>query len=485
MDTRSILAGFVFLALIFPLPAFGGDVQADSPPREGSGSTFDEWLKRAGEGVEGPIAHTRYYWDEGFHIVSRHGNLKLKIGGKAIVDGGYIGADGELQRAFPDLEGAAVDLRDLTVSVSGTIRALLAVKGKEEEIEELAPLEAPHVIDRITSYAAYDAVKFKLEIDFANIREIKDIWIQFPRIPLLGPARFGNMKEPVSLEGLTSIAARTFMEESLPTDAFSPSRNIGIRYDKAVLDERIALAVGGFLNTGSFSDAGEAQDRISEHNGFDFTTRLTGLPWYAEEGARLLHLGLAYIYGIRNDVDIDDRIEYRARPESRLTDDRLADTGFFFAERLNLINPELAIVLGPLSFQGEYYYTFTDADGKGNPDFWGFYVQGSYFLTGEHRNYNASRAVFSKVRPRREFRPFRGGWGAWELGARFSYIDLNDKGIQGGRESNFTAGLNWYLTRNFRFMFNYVHAYVKDRETPPPVDSGRADIFQARFQIAF
>jgi phosphate-selective porin OprO/OprP len=62
---------------------------------------------------------------------------------------------------------------------------------------------------------------------------------------------------------------------------------------------------------------------------------------------------------------------------------------------------------------------------------------------------------------------------------------LNDEGIQGGRERNFTAGLNWYLTRNFRFMFNYIRAHVKDRATEPPVDSGRSDIFQVRFQIAY
>jgi phosphate-selective porin OprO/OprP len=482
MGARSIVAGFFFLALIFPLPAFGSDVQADSPPREGPGSAFDEWLKRAGEGVEGPIAQTRYYWDEGFHIVSRHGNLKLRIGGKFIVDGGYIGADGELQMAFPDLEGAALDLRDLTVSVLGTVRALSAAKRRTDTMEE-RPLSP--VIDEVTSYAAYDAVKFKFEIDFANIREIKDIWIQFPRIPLLGPARFGNMKEPFSLERLTSIAALTFMETSLPTDAFNRGRNIGIRYDIPLFDERITLGTGGFLNMGSFSDVGDAQDQMSEHNGYDFTVRVTGLPWYAEEGARLFHLGLSYVYGIRDAADTDDRIQYRARPESRLTDDRLVDTGLFFADGVNFINSDFAVVFGPLSFQGQYYYTFTDADGKGDPDFWGFYVQGSYFLTGEHRNYNASRGFFSRVTPRHEFRPLRGGWGAWELGARFSYVDLNDEGIQGGRERNFTAGLNWYLTRNYRLMFNYVRAYVKDRATEPPVDSGRADIFQARFQIAY
>jgi phosphate-selective porin OprO/OprP len=293
------------------------------------------------------------------------------------------------------------------------------------------------------------------------------------------------MKEPFSLERQTSITNTTFMERALANDAFAPGRNVGIMVGKPVLNERLTLAGGGFLNTGSFSDVGEASDRMTEANGYNLTARVTGLPWYADEGARLVHLGLSYSHGVRNDKDIDDRVEFRARPESRITDERLVDTGFFFTDDVDSINPELAIVLGPFSLQGEYFHTFTDADGKDDPEFWGFYVQGSYFLTGEHRNYNASRGVFSRVTPRHEFRPLRGGWGAWELGARFSYIDLNDEGIKGGRERNFTAGLNWYLTRNFRLMFNYVRASVKDRATQPPIDSGRAHIYQARFQIAF
>lgn len=481
MGTRPTCVGFIFLlTAVFPFQCYGGDVKVLPPPVEKIDSTYEEVLEKAGEGVEGPIAHTRYYWDEGFHIVSRHENLKFKIGGKFIVDGGYIDADKELQRAFPDLKGEEAELRDLTVSVSGTIRVLSAVKEQGEKVEELAS----GITKGVTSYGKYDTVKFKFEIDFANIREIKDIWIQFPSIPLLGPARFGNMKEPFSLEELTSIAARTFMERALPTDAFKPGRNIGIRYDTAFLDERISLGAGGFLNTGSFSDMGEANDRMSEANGYNLTARVTGLPWYGEEGKRLLHLGLSYSHAVRNDKDIDDRVQFRARPESRITDERLVDTGFFFTDNVDLINPELAIVFGPLSFQGEYFHTFTDANAVGDPDFWGFYVQGSYFLTGEHRNYKKPEGVFSRVRPKRSFRPLKGEWGAWELGARFSYIDLNDEGIKGGRERNFTAGLNWYLTRNYRFMFNYIRANVEDCAVPQ-VDNGRTHIFQARFQIAY
>ena len=70
-----------------------------------------------------------------------------------------------------------------------------------------------------------------------------------------------------------------------------------------------------------------------------------------------------------------------------------------------------------------------------------------------------------------------------ELAFRLSYLDLNSKSINGGKETNFTFGVNWYLNEKIRFMFNYVRAKAKDRKTPPPVEDGTADIFQARFQI--
>jgi phosphate-selective porin OprO/OprP len=159
------------------------------------------------------------------------------------------------------------------------------------------------------------------------------------------------------------------------------------------------------------------------------------------------------------------------------------DTGKFLTDGGDIINPEFAMVTGPLSFQGEYFHVFQDASALGDPNFWGFYLYGSYFLTGEYRNYGRRSGTFFRLKP--NFHPQKGGWGAWEVAARFSHVDLNGGAIRGGKEANFTAGLNWYLTRNTRFMFNYIRAKVKDRETPPSVDSGRAHIFQARFQIEF
>ena len=138
---------------------------------------------------------------------------------------------------------------------------------------------------------------------------------------------------------------------------------------------------------------------------------------------------------------------------------------------------------GPFSFQGEYLVALTNSPTTGNPRFNGFYLSGSYFLTGEHRNYNRSLGIFTGITPTRDFHLLDEGWGALEMACRFSYVDLNDKGINGGKKSNLTLGRNWYFNEKTRFMFNYIHARVTDRHDPS-IDNGRANIFQMRFQYS-
>ena len=40
---------------------------------------------------------------------------------------------------------------------------------------------------------------------------------------------------------------------------------------------------------------------------------------------------------------------------------------------------------------------------------------------------------------------------------RWSTLDLVDAGVAGGESDNITAGLNWYLNRNIRLVFNFVN----------------------------
>ena len=272
------------------------------------------------------------------------------------------------------------------------------------------------------------------------------------------------------------------MERGLATNAIAPSRNLGIMCQNGMFDKRMTWAVGGFWDVGSLDKAFGARDRIETSAGVNVTGRVSGVPWYEEEGRKLVHLGLSYSHQFRDAERTDSQPEFDTRPESYITDERLVDTGLFSADSLDLFNPEFAIVFGPFSLQAEYFHVVADA--AMDLDFWGFYIYSSYFITGENRRYNASKGTFSGIKPNNIYNPFTGGWGAWEAAFRYSYLDLNDQNTRGGKESNFTVGLNWYPYPKIRFMFNYVHAKVMDRDMPY-IDDGRANIFMTRFQFHF
>jgi phosphate-selective porin OprO/OprP len=198
--------------------------------------------------------------------------------------------------------------------------------------------------------------------------------------------------------------------------------------------------------------------------------------------SHLLHLGLGYSHLFRDDDEDRARLRFRTRPETHITDMRLSNTGRFFADSADKLNPELAVVYGPFSLQGEYFWTDTDASDVDDPNFTGWYVFGSWFITGESRAYSQSSATFGRVKPKNNFSIGGPGWGAFELAARYSTIDLKDADVKGGEQYDITGGLNWHLNPNTRIMLNYVYADLKDREN---VDDDDISVFQARFQVDF
>jgi phosphate-selective porin OprO and OprP len=440
--------GVFFGTLLLVLTSFN-ILWADSPPTEDDLSFYEQFQEMAKTGIHAPLGF-HYYWHEGLHMDSPKNRFRAKLSGRVIVDGGYIGADEAIQSAFPDFRGGDANFRDLRLTLTGIV---------------------------------YDHIDFEFDIDFANIRDIKDIWIGYKKAPFLGDIKVGHFREPISLERLNALADITFMERALPTEAFAPGRNMGIMCNNKILDDRMTWAAGAFLLTGSFENIGDFNDQLSEAFGTALTARVTGLPRYADNGRQLLHLGLSYSRQFRNEQRAESDLKLRTHPESRLTDQVLVNTGRFPTNSMDLLGGELATVSGPLSFQGEFFHALTDASTVGNPRFWGFYGYASYFLTGEHRSYNRSLGLFSGIAPEQDFHLLDEGWGAWELAFRFSYVDLNDKAVKGGKEANFTFGVNWYLSEKSRFMFNFIHAKVTDR-ADPPIDDGRANIFQIRFQYS-
>jgi phosphate-selective porin OprO/OprP len=275
-------------------------------------------------------------------------------------------------------------------------------------------------------------------------------------IPFVGEIRIGHMKEPFSLEELDSMNDITFLERSLP-NVFAPGYQWGICMNNSWLDERMTFAAGAFRNSTSSGS-------MVSGNEWCATTRLTGLPWYEGQG-KLMHIGAAYSYRVPESGgwnNTNRQIRFRQKPEL-WTRDFIVDTGLFRINSENRLGAEAALVYGPLSIQAEVMEDWINSpreqlSTRGN--LYGAYAYISYVLTGEHREYDKSAGEFRSVTPKNVLSFRDRTWGAWELAARCSYLNLDDKnlGISGGSVVDTTLGLNWYLNPSMRLMLNWVHS---------------------------
>lgn len=160
-------------------------------------------------------------------------------------------------------------------------------------------------------------------------------------------------------------------------------------------------------------------------------------------------------------------IRLRDRPEIRVDSARLIDTGGIDAAHASVYGLEFGANWKNLYLQGEHFWFDIDRRDPSvleNPSFSGYYLQGSWILTGESRRYNAATGSFQNPRPRVPFSS-GGGWGAWELAARYSRMDLNflegsgaaaAASVRGGEQDILTFGVNWYLNPHFKMMMNYL-----------------------------
>jgi len=334
-------------------------------------------------------------------------------------------------------------------------------------------------------YGVYD---YKLQFDFAGTDvTLKDAYVGVHEVPLLGYVRVGHFKEPFSMEELTSSKYCSFIERGLP-NIFAPSRRVGIAAYNSTESKNLCWAYGVFYND---FDA-KAKRQVGDAQGVDLVGRVWATPWYDEstEGRYMVHLGAGAVY--RNDRDNTAR--FRSRPEIH-GGARWVDTGDIALDNdYFTVNFEAALVAGSFSLQSEVFGTRLNQVGGGHPEVYGAYITGSWFLTGENRQYEHGKGVFGRVKPLENFWVVNTdegrcvGKGAWELTARWSYLDLDDAGLTGadrGQLNDVTVGVNWYWNPYTRLMFNWVHP-IGDYVVPNGgFNDATGDIIAMRLQLDF
>lgn len=265
----------------------------------------------------------------------------------------------------------------------------------------------------------------------------------------------GQFKQFFGLAELTSSKYITFMEVALPM-AFAPSYRIGVGY----------LWEGDNTTFGASAYGNEAGEGTENDGLVNFSSRFTYAP--INNNNNVLHLGIAVAQESVNDTN---SITFAERPESHIAP-KLISATINNVDGVRKLGLEAAWVSGPFSLQSEYITTTVQRNaGFDDATLAGYYVQASWFLTGESRPYDAGS--FGRVKP-------NGEGGAWQLAVRLSHLDFVDDSITGGEMNDITFGVNYYVNPHVRFMANYIQV---EADYGAVVDE--PSILQFRAQIDF
>jgi len=299
------------------------------------------------------------------------------------------------------------------------------------------------------------------EIDFdfdGNIVDIKDAYLRRffgePGNPW-GQLRIGQFRMPQGMQQTTTSRYLKLMERA-SLYKFNPNRKLGIGW--AQWSKKYSFGIG--LHTeGIRNEHDELEGKANYFKGeMQGATPMLGVStraayYFFNEPGKLLSLSAGYstrTVGLYK-YDKGGRVKYDAKDETKVSEMEFTVAKVDGAEMATNINVDFATSYKSLRMTGEYHYnTVTRKDGASAVHFSGFYVQAAYILTGEFHPWNHREGEFTQVRAKSKK-------GAWEVAARYSYINLNDfdAAFKGGEKGQYTVGLNYYASRNVKFMLNY------------------------------
>lgn len=395
-------------------------------------------------------------WRNGLEVSTKDKAFRVHVGGRWQMDTSWFDAEQSVQNNLPGnvRYHDGIDFRRARLRVDGTM---------------------------------YEQIEFAMEYDFVNgfrerngaaftdinVTALTDLWLQFSNLPI-GNLRIGNHKAAIGFDHLVSSRFLPFMERSYNHDIFyggaSGGFDPGASLTKNIWEDRASW------NIGVFKPAPNIFGFNANDGDYAAVGRVTYLPIYENEGRQVLHLGLS----ARQATTFEDRYRFRTRDAMRAGVSAqwpLPADITVFGDTMQWVNAELAGVNGPWTLQAEWLVSFKhDAQRVGPAGtgvgpvvddlmYQGGYVQLLYFLTGESDNYSLERMAFDRVKPFENSFWVPTDWGscfakgAWQVGGRYNYLDLNDQGINGGELHNLTAGLNWFFNPNTKWQFNYIATY--------------------------
>ncbi len=273
----------------------------------------------------------------------------------------------------------------------------------------------------------------------------------------------GQFKEPASLDKLTVQGQGLFNEAASLTSAFGLTRRLGVQAGS--YGYRWSLTGAAF--TGSM-DGTDTQGRGPGQSGIG--ARLTA-NWETEAGR--VHVGA---YGRTIDYD-GSGVFAASSPNTKLGGKTLyLDlTGANAADSSVLSGLEAAWSRPGFYVSGEVARMSFDLP-TGDESATGAYIQASWAITGESRDYSAKKGRFSGLMPTRPVS--EGGIGALEINARVDRLDFEN--FNRGRATAYSIGVSWTPVEDVRVSANF----TAERGSGY-ADGKDSDVLMVRLQAGF
>lgn len=437
MTTPAYAANDTMMQLIEIMYKKGTISQEEYSMLKGAAAADKEKVEDMQAKVDEKVKDLPTFSKDKLEIASSDGNFRFRVGGRVHFDTYFVDSDGtDVGRSGTDFRRARLEMESVFMK---DWRARLQYDFPGNDISGLR--------DAFVQYRGFDGIDITA----------------------------GNQKEPLFLEQMTSSNHQVYMERSIMNNTFSPERSPGIGISGGGSNYTLA---GGVYGSGLTYDVNSGN---GEAEGWAVGGRGTFTP--INTGDRLIHLGVAYNHRQFDTDPGNAGVRFGSREIRPLGSGELTRTPFLAGGALgggsrDIVAGEIAGVYGPFSASGEYAHVSVDSDVFADADFNAYYIEGNYFLTGESRAYKGG--AFSSVKPNKALG--KGGYGAWQIGVRYSGVDLNDGlVINGGEKETLTVGLNWFPNNYLKFMANYLYTIDVDRPGTP-VDGTNPSAFALRAQ---
>jgi phosphate-selective porin OprO/OprP len=315
--------------------------------------------------------------------------------------------------------------------------------------------------------------------------------------------RIGQFKPQFGLENTSSANFSDFQERGLTQSLIQ-----NLNYDRGIMVHGSPLKgmyYGVTVSNGTGLNLEESQGNVNEArtDGKTFTGRLVqNFAAFLDTPDLVLHAGGSYKNG-----SVTSRAGTAYSPASIQTEGR--GTTFFTPGALTSTDidrtisaAETALAYGPAKLQAEWwqaeYEGKTPAPYDRKLDAW--YVSLVWMITGEAYADAYRNGIFGRIKPRNSFSPGDGGWGAWELGLRYSTFDgtdfrpspANPTGtgtITAASSSNkadaYTVQLKWLPNAYTRFLVDYVDTSFDTPITKNGITTSDEKAITVRAQLDF